>query len=98
MSCSKCQHVSRDGAKFCEECGTPLGRTCPMCTHPVLDTAKYCSECGHGLDPARPDKTVHRFSTPANYTPKHLAEKILVSKDTLEGERKQITVLFADIK
>jgi class 3 adenylate cyclase/tetratricopeptide (TPR) repeat protein len=98
MSCPKCQHVSRDGAKFCEECGAPIGRTCPVCSHPVLNTAKYCAECGHGLEPAKEDKTVRRFSTPAHYTPKHLAEKILVSKDTLEGERKQVTVLFADIK
>ena len=35
---------------------------------------------------------------PAAYTPKHLAEKILTSRSALEGERKQVTVLFADVK
>src|SRR5207249_10143334 len=39
-----------------------------------------------------------RYAPPAAYTPKHLAEKILTSKLTLEGERKQVTVLFADLK
>jgi class 3 adenylate cyclase len=35
---------------------------------------------------------------PLSYTPKHLAEKILTSRSALEGERKQVTVLFADVK
>ena len=39
-----------------------------------------------------------RFASPAEYTPKHIAEKILSSKGALEGERKQVTVLFADLK
>jgi class 3 adenylate cyclase len=39
-----------------------------------------------------------RFTAPDAYTPKHLAEKILTSKAALEGERKQVTVLFADLK
>ena len=39
-----------------------------------------------------------RFSSPETYTPKHLAEKILTSKAALAGERKQVTVLFADLK
>ncbi len=44
-----------------------------------------------GLEPSR-------FASPESYTPKHLAEKILTSKSALEGERKQVTVLFADLK
>ena len=39
-----------------------------------------------------------RFASPESYTPRHLAEKILTSKSALEGERKQVTVLFADLK
>jgi predicted ATPase/class 3 adenylate cyclase len=41
---------------------------------------------------------VPRFASPEQYTPPHLAERILTSKDALEGERKQVTVLFADVK
>jgi class 3 adenylate cyclase len=39
-----------------------------------------------------------RFASPDAYTPKHLADRILTSKAALEGERKQVTVLFADLK
>ncbi len=52
-------------------------------------------ECGHALQPVADDP---RFASPRNYTPQHLAEKILTSRAALEGERKQVTVLFADIK
>src|SRR5262249_29559594 len=57
--------------------------------------AKFCPECAHptGAEAPRP-----LFTSPESYTPKHLAEKILTSKAALEGERKQITVLFADLK
>ncbi len=58
-------------------------------------TAKFCPECAHPA--ARPPRLL-RFDAPERYTPKHLAEKILTSKSALEGERKQVTVLFADLK
>jgi class 3 adenylate cyclase len=61
----------------------------------VSSTAKFCPQCGHPLQPVAGDS---RFGSPKSYTPQHLAEKILTSRATLEGERKQITVLFADIK
>jgi class 3 adenylate cyclase/tetratricopeptide (TPR) repeat protein len=61
----------------------------------VSSTAKFCSQCGHPLQPIASDG---RFASPKSYTPQHLAEKILISRAALEGERKQVTVLFADIK
>jgi len=61
----------------------------------VTSTAKYCPQCGHPLSPVRDDP---RFASPKNYTPQHLADKILTSRPAFEGERKQVTVLFADIK
>jgi class 3 adenylate cyclase len=51
---------------------------------------KFCGQCATPL--------ATRFAAPESYTPKHLAEKILTSKSALEGERKQVTVLFADLK
>jgi class 3 adenylate cyclase/tetratricopeptide (TPR) repeat protein len=86
------------GAKFCEECATPLARACAKCSRPLSPTAKFCPECAHptGLSAAPP--AAQRFDSPESYTPKHLAEKILTSKAALEGERKQVTVLFADLK
>jgi len=98
MKCPRCQHENETGAKFCEECAAPLARACAKCGRPLSSTAKFCPECAHptGLPAAPPP--VQRFDSPEAYTPKHLAEKILTSKSALEGERKQVTVLFADLK
>ena len=96
MKCSRCQHDNPSGAKFCEECATPLQRACSSCGAVVSPAANFCPECAHpvGKVAAAPEQ----FDAPARYTPKHLAEKILTSKAALEGERKQVTVLFADLK
>jgi class 3 adenylate cyclase/tetratricopeptide (TPR) repeat protein len=98
MKCLRCQHDNEAGAKFCEECAAPLARACARCTRPLSPTAKFCPECAHptGLSAAPPP--AQRFDSPESYTPKHLAEKILTSRDALEGERKLVTVLFADLK
>ena len=96
MKCSRCQHENPSGAKFCEECATPLARTCANCGTQLSATAKFCPECAHPV--AAGVVTQRRFTSPETYTPKHLAEKILTSKSALEGERKQVTVLFADMK
>src|SRR5262249_40057980 len=95
MRCLKCGHDNRAGAKFCELCATPLTRICASCGSQLSPIAKFCPECAHptGAEAPRP-----LFTSPESYTPKHLAEKILTSKAALEGERKQITVLFADLK
>src|SRR5262249_34509874 len=98
MKCPRCQHQNEAGAKFCEECATPLARTCGNCGRQLSATAKFCPECAHPASPATPAPTAQRFVSPESYTPKHLAEKILTSKGALEAERKQVTVLFADLK
>jgi class 3 adenylate cyclase/tetratricopeptide (TPR) repeat protein len=95
MKCPKCQHENTPEARFCEECAAPLVRACVNCGNQVSSTAKFCSQCGHPLQPIASDG---RFASPKSYTPQHLAEKILISRAALEGERKQVTVLFADIK
>ena len=93
MNCPRCQHENRPGAKFCEECAAPLARACVDCGAQLSATAKFCSECAHPAGPAPLS-----FGAPETYTPRHLAERILNSKASLEGERKQVTVLFADLK
>jgi class 3 adenylate cyclase/tetratricopeptide (TPR) repeat protein len=94
MKCLRCQHDSPQGARFCEECATPLARVCSNCGTALSATAKFCHACAHPV--AAEAGTPSR--SPDSYTPKHLAEKILTSKAALEGERKQVTVLFADLK
>jgi class 3 adenylate cyclase len=70
---------------------------CANCGAPLPVTAKFCSECAHPAGRGA-QAAAQRFGAPEVYTPKHLAEKILTSKAALEGERKQVTVLFADLK
>jgi class 3 adenylate cyclase/tetratricopeptide (TPR) repeat protein len=98
MKCARCEHENEAGAKFCEECAAPLARTCTNCGHPLSPQAKFCPECAHPTASAVHTDTIPRFTSPEGYTPKHLAEKILISKVALEGERKRVTVLFADLK
>lgn len=97
MNCHRCKHENRPGANFCEECAAPMVRACVNCGFKLSPTANFCSECGHPTGYASSPSTSHQ-TDPEAYTPKHLAEKILTSKSALEGERKQVTALFADLK
>jgi class 3 adenylate cyclase len=96
MECARCNHKNADGARFCGECGASLTRdaTCSGCGHLNPPGQKFCNGCGQGLGASAPAAT----RDPRAYTPKHLADKILTSRTALEGERKQVTVLFADVK
>src|SRR5881397_1745707 len=94
MRCPRCQSQHREGATFCEDCGARLDLACPNCGGALTPGKRFCASCGTAVTPP---PAVHPQS-PRSYTPKHLAEKILTSKAALEGERKQVTVLFADLK
>jgi class 3 adenylate cyclase/tetratricopeptide (TPR) repeat protein len=100
MKCPLCQHENPVDATFCDECGARLEAACAACGEANRLGAKFCRRCGQPLiqpgTAARRDVAPRR--SPQAYTPKHLAEKILASKAALEGERKQITILFADLK
>jgi class 3 adenylate cyclase/predicted ATPase/transcriptional regulator with XRE-family HTH domain len=100
--CSGCGVENPPGMKFCTACGSPLGSCCPSCGAENGPAAKFCGACGvpltgQSLSLQRQPLTP-RLQTPLSYTPMHLAEKILTSKGALEGERKQITVLVANLK
>src|SRR5262249_12112527 len=104
MRCPSCSHENPPHQKFCGECGARLEVVCAACQTRNPPGQKFCGECGARLGggpsqaatdpaPSRPD----RFASPESYTPKHLAEKILTSRGALEGERKIVTVMFADV-
>jgi class 3 adenylate cyclase/tetratricopeptide (TPR) repeat protein len=97
MQCPRCRAENREGRRFCGECGLSFASTCPLCGFLNEGSEKFCGGCGRSLS-AAPATAEAKFSSPQTYTPKHLAEKILTSKSALEGERKQVTVLFADLK
>ena len=95
MKCPGCGFENAAGMKFCGECGGTLALKCRSCGFENLRGMKFCGECGKSLaDPAAPV----RSPDPRSYTPHHLPEKILTSRGALERERKQVTVLFADVK
>ncbi|HEV2054614.1 MAG TPA: adenylate/guanylate cyclase domain-containing protein [Methylomirabilota bacterium] len=96
MKCPRCQHDNPPSARFCNDCGALFELTCSACHQANPAGSRFCNGCGRalGIAPA----TAPRYASPESYTPKHLAEKILTSKAALEGERKQVTVLFADLK
>ncbi|MBI4636560.1 MAG: zinc ribbon domain-containing protein, partial [Candidatus Rokubacteria bacterium] len=100
VKCPRCQAQNPADAAFCDECGARLEAACPSCGEVNRIGAKFCKKCGHPLAqaPAQSSAAVAKFVSPEAYTPKHLAEKILTSRGALEGERKQVTVLFADLK
>ncbi len=96
MKCPRCQYENPPGSNFCLGCGRRLGVTCGACGNDLPTGSRFCNKCG---TPATGGPAGHaRFTSPESYTPQHLAEKILTSKSALEGERKQVTVLFADLK
>lgn len=96
MRCSGCGAENVSDRRFCAECGAPLAVVCPACGFENQQSAKFCGGCAARLGTAVAPPAVP--ASPESYTPKPLAERILRSRGALEGERKQVTVLFSDIK
>ncbi|MGD9045682.1 MAG: adenylate/guanylate cyclase domain-containing protein, partial [Desulfobacterales bacterium] len=103
MKCPNCQFENRDGAKFCNECGSKFELTCPACEATNRVGSKFCDECGSKLsrpvEQAPKDLSLdEKLTKIQKYLPKGLTEKILSQRDRIEGERKQVTVMFCDMK
>ncbi|MDP3939246.1 MAG: zinc ribbon domain-containing protein, partial [Deltaproteobacteria bacterium] len=111
MDCPNCQRSNPAGNAFCGGCGAPLALACPTCGRENPPDHKFCGGCGRSLESVTvplsgaPGENLGQSQgegqspfSPRDYTPKHLADKILTRKSALEGERKQVTVLFADVK
>jgi len=97
MNCPRCQRDAPLDAAFCPKCGAKLSVACPQCGVATAPDDNFCRKCGARVTvPTAAAAT--RFAAPQSYTPTYLAERILTSKSALEGERKQVTVLFADLK
>jgi hypothetical protein len=102
MHCPSCGFENPAGMNFCGRCGTKLSPRCPHCDFENPPGFAFCGKCGANLAESTPaaHSPSRTGATPRLQTPvsAHLAEKILTSKTALEGERKQVTVLFADLK
>ena len=112
MLCLACHHTNDDRAKFCDQCGQPLETRCPTCDSPNRPGARFCSACGQSLtprldpsqspagqstSPGHPPSLDDKLDHLQRYLPAHLADKILANRGRLAGERKLVTVLFADL-
>ena len=96
MICPRCRAENRPDRRFCGECGLSFVSRCLACGFANEPTERFCGGCGASLGPSAPLEP--RFGPPQTYTPKHLAARILDSRAALEGERKLVTVLFADLQ
>ncbi len=96
MQCPQCQQDNPSQARFCMRCGAGLTPSCSHCGTELPAGAAFCFACGRPVTAVAPIPAA-RFASPESYTPKHLADKILTTRSALEGERKQVTVLFADV-
>ncbi len=95
MRCPSCRVDNPPGHRFCGQCGAALTPRCGQCGAEVASGFRFCPQCGASLaTPAAAPETARR---PMSYTPKHLVDKILRSRSALEGERRVVTVLFADL-
>ena len=97
MRCPHCQHETRERARFCGTCGASLDSivTCPRCSALQPRGQQFCDSCGESLSPGGDAPATPRDTRA--YTPRHLTEKILTTRGALEGERKQVSVLFVDV-
>jgi len=103
VKCLKCGFENKPGKKFCTECGAKLILKCPECNSEIEETEKFCGECGHSL--TTPSERIpkdlsfdEKLDKIQRYLPKGLTEKILAQRDRIEGERKQVTVMFCDLE
>jgi class 3 adenylate cyclase/tetratricopeptide (TPR) repeat protein len=104
MRCPECQTDNPDDSRFCRECGISLEITCPKCSKANLPDSKFCTGCGHDLrtpPAAAPPKDLsfdEKLAKIQKYLPSGLSEKILAQRDKIEGERRQVTIMFVDMK
>jgi class 3 adenylate cyclase/tetratricopeptide (TPR) repeat protein len=102
MQCPKCQFQNPEETRFCGECGAKFEKICSSCNSPNPPRFKFCGECGQKLEvPAEgPQKELpleEKIEKIQKYLPKGLIEKILSQREKIEGERKQVAVMFCDM-
>ena len=103
MKCPNCQYENPEGIQFCGKCGNKLEKICPQCSFSNPPDFEFCGKCGHNLtipseQPPRENSFDEKLERIQRYLPGGLTEKILAQRDKIEGERRQVTVMFCDMK
>src|SRR5712692_8341028 len=97
MRCSKCGTESKTGKKFCAACGSPMSSRCPKCGAENAPSSVFCEDCGNALAPNAPTAAISPSKTGSSGAAIRLAAEP-ADTSAIEGERKMVTALFADIK
>ena len=103
MKCPKCQFENPEEMQFCGKCGDKLEKLCPQCNFANPLQFAFCGKCGQQfvVSSAPSSKDIpfdEKLTKIQKYLPKGLTEKILSQRDRIEGERKQVTVMFCDLE
>ena len=103
MHCPTCQIENPGNRKFCRECGAKLVLTCTKCQFENIPSDKFCGDCGHDLTQpfTAPPKELsfdEKIAKLQKYLPSGITDKILSQRDRIEGEKRQVTVMFCDMK
>ena len=102
MKCLKCSTENPEGLTFCGRCGAKLEMICPNCNFTNPAEFRFCGKCGQDL--YSPELAPKRLSSDEvlakiqRYLPRDVTQKILAQRDKIEGERKQVTVMFCDLE
>jgi class 3 adenylate cyclase/tetratricopeptide (TPR) repeat protein len=98
VNCSNCGSVNPQNAKFCNQCGERLPAACPSCGYGNPQGAKFCNNCGHRLGQGAIERASSQAATdlPALSTT-HAPAPAAGARD-LEGERRNVTILFCDVQ
>ena len=91
MGCSKCNSENPEGKKFYGDCGAPLSNICPKCSADNPADKRFCGECGAALG------TLAAAASGKKPDPRQIRVAETPAPENLEGERKTVTALFADI-
>src|SRR5712671_2162204 len=94
MLCAKCRNDNPADASFCEGCGARLALVCPTCKTLASPGAGFCKKCGTALAVTRPDS----YPASPSESPIRVTADAGSASEAIEGERKTVTALFADIK
>src|SRR5580700_11032982 len=94
MLCAKCNNDNSADASFCEGCGAKLETACPTCKTLATPGARFCKKCGTALAPPSPDS----HPTRPSQSPIRVTADASYAPEAIDGERKTVTALFADLK
>jgi class 3 adenylate cyclase len=102
MKCPECLIDIPNGVNFCHQCGAELEKFCSHCKSLNPPQSKFCGDCGHKFSSHSSQYKIEKsfnekITKIQRYLPSGLVEKILSQKEKIEGERKQVTVMFCDM-